>query len=355
MKPITVAILAVAAVASTGAAVLAYKTRVGEQLGQVRAEVLFPGLAARLDNVARVEIQGPAEKFTLVKAGQGWAVADKSNFPAKFEPIKKAAVGLGELKSVEAKTRQVDSFARLEVEDPGTGKTPKSARITLKDDKGGVLADLIVGKKRYGSAGATDFIYVRRPGDGQAWLAEPAFEFRPQAVEFLDRDVVDVKEDRIVETVLTLADGARTRVFRAQPGDKDFQLDGVPDDKKIKAPYNVNQIGQVLESLQLDDVRPVAEVKFEGERGGIWRAKDGLVVTIALAEQEGATWAKLTASYEPPAVPVEGAKPADEVKAEAEKINQRTGNWAYKLPGWKLEKLNQKADELVEPKDGKAS
>jgi hypothetical protein len=97
------------------------------------------------------------------------------------------------------------------------------------------------------------------------------------------------------------------------------------------------------------------EVKFEGERGGVWRAKDGLVVKIALAEQEGATWAKLSASYETPATPVEGAKPADEVKAEADRINQRAGNWAYKLPGWKLEKLNQKIDELIEPKDGKAS
>ena len=51
-------------------------------------------------------------------------------------------------------------------------RTPSRACVRLLDDKGGVIAEAIVGKKRFDAFGASKSgTYVRKPGDAQTWLS----------------------------------------------------------------------------------------------------------------------------------------------------------------------------------------
>ena len=94
--------------------------------------------------------------------------------------------GLADLRLLEAKTDQADRHARLEVEDI-TAKDAKSRQVTLAGADGKPLADLIVGKQNYTSdLNGLRGVYVRKPGNAQAWLAQGSVEL-PTAADRLGR------------------------------------------------------------------------------------------------------------------------------------------------------------------------
>ena len=73
-------------------------------------------------------------------------------------------VKLAEAELVEGKTRNKDRYALLELEDPAA-KDAKSRLLRLLDDKGVVIAEAIVGKKRFDAfGGSKSGTYVRKLG-----------------------------------------------------------------------------------------------------------------------------------------------------------------------------------------------
>jgi hypothetical protein len=159
-----------------------------------------------------------------------------------------------------------------------------------------------------------------------------------------------------VSTVTVKAPGQALTVLRAKADDKDFTLKDVPADRKAKAAYDISAVGGAFESLELDDVRPAADLKFNASNPATEAVTfDGLRITASFAEQDGATWARFAAKAEPPATPAktEGdskLKSAEDVKKEAESINARVGGWAYKLQTYKAETLRKKLEDLLEQK-----
>ena len=51
----------------------------------------------------------------------------------------------------------------------------------------------------------------------------------------------------------------------------------------------------------------------------------------------------------PPVPEPEKRKSFDEVKAEADQLNARLGNWVYALPDFKAEQLTKKLEDLLQP------
>src|SRR5262249_61516565 len=124
------------------------------------------------------------------------------------------------------------------VEDPGKGK---STLVTLKDKAGTPLAELIIGKRRYDRLGAgNDGIYVRKPGDTQAWLARGSLEFSDQLSSWLDRRIVDLPEKRIAKVTLTQPDG-QTLVISRPSADAPLTVEDAPADMKFKSENETRQ------------------------------------------------------------------------------------------------------------------
>jgi uncharacterized protein DUF4340 len=299
----------------------------------------FPELAAKLGDVASVGIKRKALSLTFVRDGDNWLVAEKGNYPAAAGKVRQIALGMADLLLVEPKTRQPGFYSRLDVEDPGSGK---STLVTLKDKPGATLAELIIGKRRFDRLGSgTDGVYVRKPGDTQAWLARGSLEFSDQLSSWLDRRILDIPQKRIAKASLTQPDGTKLVITRAKPEDK-FTVEDAPADAKFKSETTTSEPALALDSLDLDDVKPAGDMPVPDKDvvTASFTTFDGLTVDVRMLDKDDAHWVALTAV---------GSGAAE---AEAKAINEKGSRWTYAIPSYKATQLKMKLADLLEPAKG---
>ncbi len=330
------------AAASLAFAVLAFVTIATGDRGVSRAgpgERAFPALAAHLGDVASVELRRSALGLTFVRDDDAWLVAEKGNYPADAGKVRQMVLAMADMTLVEPKTQKPEFYPRLDVEDPGNGK---SALVTIKDKAGAPLAELIVGKRRYDRLGAgNDGIYVRKPGNTQAWLARGSLEFSDQLSIWLDRRILDIPEKRIAKVVLTQPDGTKLVIARPATEAK-FAVEDAPADAKFKSVTTTSEPAMALETLDLDDVRPAAEMPIADKDvvTASFTTFDGLTVDVRLREQDNMHWVALTAA---------GSGPAE---TEAKEIGDRVSRWTYAIPLYKANQMKMKLSDLLEPAKG---
>jgi hypothetical protein len=341
MRPSTVGILGiVTAVAVIGAVTVVVQRQPATSLS--KGQRVFAGLDSKLASAQSIEIVKKDAKFTIARRGDAWVVPDKSDYPARADTVRKALVGLAELETVDTKTRNPELFNRLNLQDP-TAPDSKSVQITVKDGQGGVLAGLIVGKKRTppGGAGAApgapEMVYVRTAGDTQTQLAQGQLELRDAAIDWAQREVVDLAGDKVASVEFGLAGAKPLVVERAKPEDKDFAIRDMPAGKAVKSQWDVNALGGVLEGLTFDDVAKDGAFPVGAPKGvDKFKTKDGLTVTVTLLPKDDETWVKVEAAGE------------GDAAAAAKEITQRTAGWLYRLPDYKRDKLLTKLDDLIQ-------
>jgi hypothetical protein len=302
-------------------------------------ERAFPALSAELGEVASVGLKRSTLGLTFEREGEGWLVAEKGNYPAAAGKVRQIVLAMADMMLVEPKTQKADFYPRLDVEDPGKGK---SALVTIKDKAGAPLAELIIGKRRYDRLGAgNDGIYVRKPGDAQAWLARGSLEFSDQVSSWLDRRILDIPEKRIAKVVLTQPDGGKLVINRAKPEDK-FAVEDAPADAKFKSDTATSEPAMALETLDLDDVKPAAEMPIPDKDvvTASFTTFDGLTVDARLLDQDNLHWVALTAAG------------TGQAEAEAKQIADKVSRWSYAVPLYKANQIKTKLADLLEPAKG---
>lgn len=326
---VVVAIAAVASVASRYAGTPAVRDE----------SPVFKGLDERLNAVGRLTVKTAEEEFTVRRDGANWTLVEKKGYAVDAERARTALFQLSQLRLAEAKTRMPDRYPRLEVEDP-TAKDAKSARLTVKDEAGGVLADVIVGKAKTTLAGGAGGTYLRVPGEAQAWLARGSLDLRARAADWLVKDVVDIGEKRIRRITTTPTAGEPAILARKSADDRAFVLEGIPEGKKAKQD-ELNAFGAVLSGLNLLDVMPADQKPLAAETGARAEVEtfDGLVIKVVMEESEKGIFARFEA--------VANAGNADAEK-EAQAINTKVGKWVYLVPEYKLRPLLKAQGDLVE-------
>lgn len=368
MRSKSLTILAILAVVSVVAAVAAVYQRGNISRIAAPPDALFPGLTDRVNDVAAVSVVTPEGAFTIRKGDSGaWMMAEKSDYPVQFETIKQAVVGMASLRPLEAKTVKADKYPRLQVADPtpddaGSGE---GTLIRLEDAGGGEIAGLIVGKtKSVETSSRPGWYYVRKPGDEQSWLASGRIEVFEKATGWLDPTMIQIARTRIRAAETVQPDGGELRISRTDPRGRDFAVDTVPEGAKVAFETAPNALGSALTYISFEDVKPAADVAFDDAGKAVFSTFDGLVITSELAEADDVTWVRFSAAFDEAAVALDGLseddakdmKPADEVKAEAERINARFGAWAYRLPDYKVKDLRTALSDVVtfDDKDGKS-
>jgi hypothetical protein len=303
------------------------------------SERAFPALAARLGDVASVTLLRNGSTVTVVRDGDSWLVADTGNYPANAGKISQIVLAMADLTFVEPKTQKADLYPRLEVEDPGKGK---STLISVKDKSGGNIAEAIVGKRRYDRLGAgNDGVYLRRPGDPQAWLARGSLDPSGEISSWLDRRILDISEKRIAKVTLTQADGTKLVISRSGP-DAKFTVEDAPADAKFKSETTTSGPAMALETLDLDDVKPVTELPVPDKDvvTASFTTFDGLNIDVRLLDRDKTDWIAVSAS---------GSGAAE---AAAKKIDEKLSRWTYAIPSYKANLLKTKLADLLEPAKG---
>jgi len=340
----TLTILGGAALVSVLLALWALHEQAVEVAPKYHAQEFFPGLASRIREAARIHIV--SKKFGVVdivfKPIKGWVLPRKSDYPASFEEVNKTLVGLAAMETIEPKTSNPSWFHYVGLDAPPKGD---GVAITVSDDRGHVLADMITGSSEdIGDTSGATGLFVRRPNDNQSWLLRAEFEPHSDPADWIDKNVIDLDRSRIQSTIVGQPDGKSYEVRRDKPSDVDFTLAAMPPGRELANPSAPDNVAAALTGLTFDDVVPDKEIDFANATRLVTKTFDGLIVTTEIVHIGPAYWAEFDAAT---------ANANPDVSKEARTINAKVNGWAYKLADFKGAQLMTPLESLLKPPAGK--
>lgn len=371
MKTRSLIVLAVVAVVVAVVAVFAVQDRESGTRHRVVGERLFPGLIERVNSVTSMEVTQGEDRYTIVRDGDVWGLAEKGGYPAQFDMVKKTILGIAEVALIEAKTSKRDRLGELYLAEPDAEEGP-GTRIALRGEDGAELAAMILGKAARGGGGRR---YVRRAGEDQAWLAEVAVDIGAQPMDWVDKTMTKLRPDRLRRVSITHDDDGDDVVLeKTDKENSNFTVPVLPEGAKVKAAMEINGIVSALSFLNIEDVAPVADIAFEGETLVTTRYEtfDGLVITLTSVTVGDIVWARFEAAYDaalaepveeapeedeaeaedgvelPPGMEEITALTAEDVQAEAAALTTKTAGWAFALPNFRAVHLRKKLTAMIE-------
>ncbi len=337
MKPHSFAALAVITLFAVAISLSTYASQNRWSQTQVSGAVLFPGLGAQAGQIAKIEIKQGDKTVALARDKDAWTLADRGGYPVKAEAVRALLVKLAGAELVEGKTRNKDRYGLLELEDP-SGKDTKSRQLRLLDDKGAVIAEAVVGKKRYDAfGGSKSGTYVRKPGDAQTWLSNADLDLAVNVKDWVQANVLDLPVAKTAKVTIDIP-GEEPLVIARDAGDATkYALVGMPEGKKLKEGAGIDAIARAAGNIDLEDVRkPPAAPAGDVSTAKI-EADGGLAVTVRLRKEGEDTWASIEAT---------GAD--GDAKKAAEDINKRTQGWEFKIPAFKAQSILKRRADLFE-------
>lgn len=340
MKPRVFAGLGLLTVVMVVIAVLAVVLEDNPQTVLQDRKPAFPKLVERINEAASIEIGSKDGKFTITGSGETWGVVEKNGYAVKRETVRDFLLSLANLRLVEAKTSREDRYGRLEVEDVEAADAD-SRSVTVRDGDGKLLADGIIGRRKYflyvDGRGGT---YLRRAGELQAWLAEGEMDFGPLPFDWLNRLVLEVPAPDVQKLTIVQPDSETLRLQRDELGQEHFTVLGAPEGRELKTETEADRLAFVVAKFEFDDVEPIEKVSFDEQplHTATYTTFAGLRIVIEVASKEIVTlrlsddpptelWARIRAEVADSAT----GEPRAAVAAQAEEINAKTRAWAYKL------------------------
>jgi hypothetical protein len=328
MRRRTLLVLGTAAAAVLGAAILlAPDTATPPE--RSRIALAFPGLAARLQNAAGIEVRRHDGTLRVLRQGETWVLPDKSNYPVRPERVRELLTGLTELRLTEPRTADPEMLDRLGLEDPErAGAT--SSLLRVLDAQGNALAELVIGRRRVRTQGnVPESAYVRRPNETQAWLAEGRIPVDADPQLWIDRDLANLPRDRVRRVVVRRA--GENELVLARSGDADAKLEmTLPAEHPPLDETSLDEVARGFEFLTFLDVKAEAEISGEALGEARFEFSDNLAVTVRPHKAGELIWVRLSA----------------EGDAEAERLNARWRGWAYQVGQWKEKSFVPRLDDL---------
>jgi hypothetical protein len=339
MKPRSFAALAVVTVVVAAIAIATYAAQNRWSQAKVSGAGLFPGLAAQASGIARIELKQGDKTLTLARDKEGWSLADRGGYPAKPGAVRALLVKLAEAELVEGKTSNKERYALLELEDPAA-KDAKSRLLRLLDDKGAVIAEAVVGKKRFDAfGGSKSGTYVRKLDDAQTWLSNADLAVSAAVRDWVQANVLDLPAAKIGKVTVEIPGEEPLVIARDAADATKYALVGMPEGKKLKEGAGVDSIVRAAGNIELEDVRKPAAAAAPPGDVSVARIEDdgGLAVTVKLRKEGEDTWVSLEAT---------GAD--GDAKKTADEITKRTQGWEFKVPTYKAQSILKRRADLFE-------
>ena len=299
--------------------------------------LVFPELIDELNESSEIRIRQKASEYSLVLNDGIWQVSQFDNYPARTQLVQNFLVGIAQLRKLEQKTNDPNKFAALDLAGPGVAESA-TIRIDVLTAAGRKSASLLIGRSQTSKRNPlfSEF-YVRHPDDSQTWLTESSLAIPTTAMEWLNREVVDL-DGRVQQVALLPTSGDSVLVLRASAENDDFVLADIPEQHKIRYQYRINNIGRLFRRLHFEDVRRLNEWA-SGVKATV-RTFDGLELTTAVGRGQMRNFVRLSAR------PLQNA--SQQVIDEADRLNRRWSNWAYRLSEVRTDTFHLTNDDLLE-------
>lgn len=341
MKPRTFAALVLVAGLALLFAVASYVSNNRWSQAKVSGAPLFPGLATEAGKIQKIEIKQGDKTLTLTRDKDTWSLADRGGYPVKAEAVRALLVKLAEAELVEPKTRNKDRYALLELEEP-TAKDAKSRDVRLLDDKGGVVAQAVIGKKRLEAFGASKGgTYVRKPGDAQTWLANTDLDTSLGVRDWALPHVMDLATVKISGITVEMPGEEPLKIERGAGDAGQLALVGIPAGKKLKSGNDVEGISRAIAQIDLEDVRKLSATPAGDVSVVTIKGEGGFLATLRIRKQGEDYWLSLSA-----------AGTGENEKKLADDITRRTQGWEYKIPASKAQAILKRRADLLEASQG---
>ena len=274
--------------------------------------LLLPDLGEDLDRVTRVSVvgAGSAPVATLVRGEDGsWSVAEKDGYPADTEKVRQTLISLAEARIVEPKTANPDFYDRLGVEG-------------VEDEAAGGVAVTLTGADMpvnviVGDTEGTSQVYVRQADRAQSFLVDRNPDVGNETTDWLATEILAIPGDRMARVTVTHPDGEVVSVSKADSEQSNFELEEIPPGRELQYASVANVMGNVLSSLNLQDVEPRTDTD-EPVTVTEFVTFDGLAITAESVEREDEPWVAFRAEYR---APEEEPEPEDEPAQEEPAAN----------------------------------
>ena len=330
MRTRTIALLlGFAVVAVGGGWYFGTATRQAEQTTLAAGTLMFPDLAPKLKDAAKIEVTHQGKQTVIEKRpDNGWGIAAMHGYPVQDAKLRAVLIALTELRLTEPRTSDPAQFSRLGLDDPSAASSSADL-LQVLDAAAKPIAAVIVGHRRArGQANVPEEVYVRRPGDNQSWLAEGNVQADADPTAWLDRTILNIGHDRIASVVV--GDDA----LKFGRIDNKFSL-VQPDDHPKLEDYKLEDVSRALENLTLQAIQPDAGAPGQEVGHSVFTTNDGLSVRATVLHADKDIWARFAINAS-----------SDITRAEAEKLHTRLAGWTYQLGSWKKRSLMPTIDDL---------
>ena len=187
----------------------------------IQPKVAFPLLNSDPETVSRVIYTNSLGEFTFYRNSQSqWVAESKYDYPVSPKLIGRITTQLADMKLIEKKTRLVERYAQIGLEEPKT-KNANSAAIRLENLSGEVLAETILGAQtQYKTALSNKGTFIRSVNQAQTWLASGTVDLPYKPSNWLDRRIINIEPEAIKKMVLLRSDSSSFIIARDNPNEK---------------------------------------------------------------------------------------------------------------------------------------
>ena len=273
---------------------------------------------------------------------------------------------LADAELVDRKTRNPERFGLLELEDIGA-KDAKSRLLALADDKGAAArrADRRQAQRRAVRAPARAAPTSAGPASKDTWLVNAEIDVNPAVNQWVDTTIFEAQIAQVKRVEVTMpgeTPSSSSSARRASPPTRTpTSSPGMPEGKKLKSDYTLEDLVNAFARVELEDVRkpvaPAADAPAPRTSPSTrWRTAArspcGFAARAMRAGRSSRPPARATPR--PPPTRSTRAPPAGSSACPAgsttsiDKINGVASGWEFRLPAWKYDQIFKKGSDLVD-------
>jgi competence protein ComGF len=304
-------------------------------------QLFMPKLRDEFNKITKITLQNGESLTSLIKGDDGkWRVAEKHNYSANMQELRKMLLYLSQSELRERKTNNPEQFNRLGLDDLQGNK------VTIYADEQ-PLYKLVLGNLNK-DANAT---YVRFADDNQTYKASGELQFNANPDKWLDFTFLSISPERVQQIDFQFK-GRKPYQYVRQSPEEQMQLTPAPDGKLVVQKNDLRNPATYFERLAFTDVmlEDIGAIK-----NGVTTLTtfDGLQISFEFYEINFMPWVKVQANVNTDIrsqfaqMPL---KPLAEIEEEAKQINSITKGWLYQLGQFQQQNLSRSYLDLTEVK-----
>jgi hypothetical protein len=330
-------ILAVLALAAMGAT--AFSMRAGTQgfATDRRGETIFPNIVSRLNDVASISIRDHEKTFTVEKRADGFVDKD-SGYPIKGDQFRDLAVGIAMLAYEETKTATPARYRDLGLAEPGGAPDTVGRQVTLRDGRGAVMANVIVGNRDATVGGARGGLYLRLPDQTQTWVARGDLRVPAPHAAWFEINITNIGRDALADIKIS-GGGLEEIAASAEKKGDDLKLLNAPEDKAPDS-SKIMRLSFMVDPISFQDVRKHEGTPAADGRRMVVTSRNGVRISYATIGKLADGWVRFTVE----AISDEGRDEAATLKSKMEGYDFKLATNETEMLGWELK------DVTTEPK-----